>query len=658
MTGIRSFSSNERWTPTTNCGVVFPYPISRHTEYRVAICHGFTDHRIEARYGNYQWYAFQAGFTEFVPQEKHREAYKKAFGELNRARQNLINKLNPPSDYPSDASFHSIVLTPALREDIKYHDYDRWLTRLTKEQNLFVTSKEIHPQRIEGPAGSGKTLSLMLRSIFLAKQAKAQQQEFRALFIAHSEATRQAIRISLEAIDSGGEFLDDRNNSMQTIEISTLQQWCATFLGERDISSSQFMDQDACAAKQLRKDLLKEILEKTVTEEMLSFTSPECQNFFKNESTDYQVELLQHEIGVMIKGRASEDLNTYLTLAPLLNCIPLSCENDKRFIFGIYNKYQAMLNELGVFDTDDITLTSLARLDTPIWRRQKLTFGYDAIFIDETHLFNMNELSLFHFLLKNNETLAIIFSIDRSQSHGDRGLTNELVKNYLMPQQTPETSRNSVIFRSSPQITAVAESITQSGALLFTSFENPLHDVECVISPEDEKYSREVLYIEQDNDVIMCQTAIRHALADIDSLKQPEKNFLFVATTSELLELLKKELFAQKRNYSELLVRGDLKTIRDSPKNHFIIALPEYVGGLEFIGVYILGIDEGRFPPVRNKAQTESKHFLTYKAYNQLYVAVTRARLVLELFYAQERGVSPLLTHALSNCTITQITLQ
>jgi hypothetical protein len=44
-----------------------------------------------------------------------------------------------------------------------------------------------------------------------------------------------------------------------------------------------------------------------------------------------------------------------------------------------------------------------------------------VLYIDETHLFNENELSLFHNLLKQDAT-NIVFTIDRSQAATDSAI--------------------------------------------------------------------------------------------------------------------------------------------------------------------------------------------------------------------------------------------
>ncbi len=61
-----------------------------------------------------------------------------------------------------------------------------------------------------------------------------------------------------------------------------------------------------------------------------------------------------------------------------------------------------------------------------------MTAGFDIMYIDETHLFNINELSLFHNLLKPNSN-HIVFTMDRSQATGDTTITKEDVAKNLMP---------------------------------------------------------------------------------------------------------------------------------------------------------------------------------------------------------------------------------
>lgn len=80
-----------------------------------------------------------------------------------------------------------------------------------------------------------------------------------------------------------------------------------------------------------------------------------------------------------------------------------------------------------------------------------------------------------------------------------------------------------------------------------------------------------------------------------------------------------------------------------------MLSTPEYIGGLEFEGVVLIGVDEGRVPPSRTLDSPDSANFLNYAAHNRLYVAITRARYRVVILTVRERGPSPLLRGALDS---------
>lgn len=646
-----SFSFTERWSQKTGCGVVFPYPKSKQHGFRISLNLGAADRRQTARHGNKQLFAFAAGLVESsAPSPDQERQYKRALEHLSEVRLQIEPQIAKIETQTPDIGYRPLVLAESPSSHFKFQEYDAWVSRLTKQQKEFVTSTTVGPQRVEGPAGTGKTLSLLLRSFFLCKSAEANMLDFRLLFICHGEETRKT---TAAAFDYLGEPLfhhRDRNHYLQNIEVNTLQQWCGALLGSQEIADSQYLDQDALQAKELRKLILKDIVTSRLSNDAkaMDYLSAPCSDFFKNENIDYVVDLLQHEIGVMIKGRAGEKLETYISLPALAYCLPARTSNDRSFVFSIYKDYQSQLNQSGSYDTDDITLSALGRLNTPIWRRRRTTEGYDAIAIDETHLFNFNELAVFHHLLKDPSHPRIIFSIDRSQAPGERGITTRLVREALTNSPEEETRIN-LVFRSSPEIVKLAEAITYAGASLFTTFENPLVGASAVISASDELAARTPTYWETATDLEMLQFAARRASELSDELKCPPNDILLIAMSEDLLSGIGAALTKQGSRHVTILHRGDLSVVKKGERDHaFVVSLPDYVGGLEFKAVLVVGVDEGRVPPTEGLVKEESRHFVEFRACNKLYVAVSRARLAAELFYSAERGKSPLLAHALS----------
>lgn len=653
-----SLSAAEQWLPRKERWIVFPFPISKQTGFRVSIRRGYEERRIQSRHGTRHLFAFASGTEVVESTAEHERLYKRAFNELSDVRINLDVQMKRIETVPEDRGYHPLVLDDTNRATIKYQSYEQWMSRLTSEQKRFVVSSTNLPQRVEGPAGTGKTLSLLLRAYSLCKIAEESGMECRVLFISHSEATRNAISIMMAALGEPS-YVRSRTEYAQAIELRTLQEWCGSLLGERDITHAQYLDQDALQAKEMRKLLIQDVVAARLKEDQcaLKYLSDKCAAFFQNENAEYVSELLQHEIGVMIKGRASENLETYLQLPHLAYCLPAETDNDRRFIFSVYMAYQRQLNASGVFDTDDIVLTTLGRLDTPIWRRRRATEGYDAIIIDETHLFNLNELSLFHLLLRDVQKPQIIFSIDRSQAPGERGITTRMVREVLtgkLVEKESQETKTKVIFRSTPEIVKLAEAVTSAGATLFTTFENPLLDVTSILLAADESLAKVPVYWKCANDTEMCRSIARRVKEICGNLKCRPSDVLIIAMTEGLLPMVRDALQVEGKKYVEILRRGDLEAVRRGEKEGaVIVSHPDFVGGLEFKAVVIVGVDEGRVPPTEGAIKAESRHFLEFKACNRLYVAISRARLVVELLFSNERGPSKLLDHAIATEVLT-----
>ena len=648
-----SFSLSEMWSQKTKCGVVFPYPKSKNMGFRITLAEGSDHRRIAKRHGTKHLFAFAAGFEEeSKPSDEQDRLYKRAFEELGSVRTGLDVQIKKIEETPADLGFHPLVLTDANQTNIRFQSYDEWLNRLTVAQKAFVASPTEKPQRVEGPAGTGKTLSLMLRAFYLCREAEKEGKEFKILFVSHGEATKNA---TVLAFDSLGEPFYHRKNDTdrQKIEMCTLQEWCGRVLGEKEVGNAQYLDQDALQAKEMRKLILKDIIEHSLVEDVkaLEYLSPECKTFFQTENTEYIAELLQHEIGVMIKGRAAESLESYLKLPLLAYCLPTKTENDKRFTFSLYTEYQDQLSQSGYYDTDDIVLSTLGRLNTPIWRRRRVSEGFDAVIIDETHLFNFNELSVFHYFTRDAKKPRIVFSIDRSQAPGERGITTKLVREVLTSSVDSEEAetRTQIVFRCSPAIVRLAEAITMTGAMLFVTFENPLVDASSIISATDEQEAHEPVYWNCKTEADMCRFVIQRAKELCNQLKCRPSDVLMVATTESLITSVSDLLKIENKGFVQIVNRGDLETVqRAAREGAYVISHPDYVGGLEFKAVLIAGVDEGRLPPLEGIVKDESRHFVEFKACNRLYVAVSRARLAVELFYSAERGPSSLLEHARS----------
>jgi len=656
----RRASSADRHIQGSTKFAVFPFSIGTQSGYRITVETSPDPKRVARRFPGKHILAYQDGYDvgagpTFTPEIR---VFRAAFDGLRQAMEIARDQASIEKTSQAQAPESLKVCSLSKRDagPISPHiGFDKWMTLLTKAQKDFVTRMPESAERIEGPAGTGKTLCLVLKCINALRNSREKSVNFHAAFFAHSEATRLAIESVFRAncLDLDTFFGDELTNG-QTLTITTLQMWCAGRLGRATVTEAQFLDQDALTAKEYRRLIIEDCVREALDKDFPThkpFLSEAFVGFLEGEDVEVIADLLQHEIGVMVKGRAGENLDVYRDLPPVNYGLPCETPADRSFVFIVYRRYAKTLIEAGEFDTDDIVLTALASLENPIWRRRRSEEGFDALFVDETHLFNLNELSIFHHLTRASDRSPIAFSVDRSQAPGDRGLTRALIDSAVAgsPGAASSAALRSV-FRSSRPIIELVASVTASGAGLFVGFEDPMQGAEAIETETDEEISAKPILLKYPSDEAMCAGALDRAKRIANQLDCPASSILLVAFSQELLSLIR-ETAARRNTAIEVIERrGDLRQV-EMASNHsrIVVALPDYVGGLEFSAVVLIGVDEGRVPPTPVTAGSQSRHFLSFRAHNHLYVAMTRARYRLEVLANTSRGPSRMLSAALSN---------
>jgi len=633
---------------------IFPYPLSQKTGIRITIDLNPDVERLSKRgkSGRYLL-AYKIGTDEGdgVDEIPNLASFRKFMEDIDAP---ASQKLEVHASLNHDAWANSFSATSLndLPTKIDIHQgYETWLRLLTEDQKRFALAPLTHPTRIDGPAGTGKTASLAVSAIHSMRTAKQNDKELQAIFITHSEASRRSIKTVLEAM-GGSEFIVDQA-SIRRLRVETLQGICAQLL-RQDLSETEFVDPDAYDAKQLQMMYVDEAL-RQVREEYdtyAKFISDDFKSYMDNESDELKVPLIQHEISVVIKGRAKENLDIYKKIPSIPNGLPVRNEADKAFIWRIYEKYREQLVASGQFDTDDVVLTALSQLTTPIWRRRRARDGYDMIFVDETHLFNMNELSIFHLLTRLENKFPIAFAVDRSQAIGDRGWADDIDVTSLMPEEEERASSTVVnvsgIFRCAPDIVNLAFSITASGASLFTNFQDPMKLSHSNMTFEEEKKSVIPTYREYPTDLAMVEDAFAVAEKMRESMSSTRGEIAIVAFSEGIFRGLEHLASQEKKPYEILKNRGDMEIIgRARSTGRYVLSLPDYVGGLEFDGVVLVGVDDGRVPPSPDNRHSQSKAYMTFAAHNKLYVAVTRARYQVIILGVKARGPSSILVPAI-----------
>lgn len=633
--------------------IIFPFSSSNHEPYKICVDRSPDKKRMEKR-GNFIM-VYADGNTKKFEKPSSYTIFRKAFNALKEVAVN-----NPDIDRKVIDTIGIVNLDTFQNLSIDSNiGFEKWQFFLTDNQKSFVQRPISGPERLEGAAGTGKTLTLILRAIFLIKEYKKESKPINILFITHSIQTKNQILNIFKANCPEISQFNDRTHSEISIEVTTLQELSLNYLGA-GISENEYLDRDAQDSKDYQLMIIEESYDNAKREDFdtyKEFCSEEFISFIENVKKEELIEMLQHEIAVSIKGRANEDIEKYRKLVRFRHSIPAKSSGDLNFLFLIYKKYQDRLTKTGQFDSDDIILTTLGKLDTPIWRRRKEMEGYDITFIDETHLFNFNELSVFHHLNKEASKNNIIFAVDKSQAVGDKGLTDSVLYDSLGIEELYEGKERSynykTVFRSSPFIVNLAFEVLCSGTTLFTNFENPLNKVEFSFTAEEEKKSKQPVYIFKENDESIVKEAFIKAEIICKELNTKKSKILIVATSPILLSAIENYAKTQHKPFELLKNRGDAEVIKSAEKtNRYVIGGIDYVGGLEFDAVIIIGVDKNRVPPVNSESNLDSHHFLNYAWHNRMYVAITRAKYILILIGDKSRGASKLFETAIAKRNI------
>lgn len=655
-------AQNEKILPNSTKAVVFPYPITTHSSIRISIELSPDQHRRERRKAGIELLAYRIGIDEGGG--PHEEAsvtnFRRALAELPGAI-NVLNDRRRVVDAGAAPQIDSLAVTRlnpgVIRGVIEGCNFDEWQEYLTETQRNFIRAPLDSPHRIEGPAGTGKTLSLVLKCIAQLRDARAQGAEHRALFVAHSEATRRAIQSMFDPDLLGGGLLPPAEFSLQTLKVTTLHELCGELL-RYEISDSELLDKDAFESKQSQLLYAVEAMQEALRDDLSSHRphmSPAFLEFLEKTDEWIVAEIFQHEISVMIKGRAGEDLEKYKRLPALSYGLPVKNEGDKAFAFLVFNGYQRKLRTSGQFDTDDVVLSALQQLDTPIWRRRREREGYDGIYVDETHLFNINELSVFHRLTRRVDNFPIAYSADISQSLGDRGWSHAdigLAVTGSGPQNAEGSAetRFTAIFRCSPEIVNLAFSVTSSGATLFTNFDDPLKAAASAFTEAEERKCAQPEYALLSDDEAMIQEAFRVADQFVEEMSCTRGDVAIVAFGDTLFGELRKAAEESNKPIELVKHRGDFDVVRRARSSgRYVLSAPDFVGGLEFYGVILVGVDKGRVPPKVSQESFDSANFVSYASHQRLYVAITRARFRITILGLKVRGVSDLLSSAVAN---------
>lgn len=553
-----------------------------------------------------------------------------------------LRELISPIEKGQRLPFRDVTLTPKLiknKAETRKWTYAQWddpSSPLTPQQRRILDDNALsrHPIRIIGPAGSGKTLLMQLLAM---KQLLEHKPSANALYVVHNSAMEAFAKQRFLELSAGDLILPE---SRPRLAVRTLSDLAMEML---ELDKEQIIDADAHKSKQWQLDRITEALAygfETSTKQVAS--SDLLQRVQGSEFlTRLFAELVRAEISTAIKGHGlTGDIDQYVKSPRALSRLHrVLTENEKVFVFRVFEKYQEILSgDWEFLDSDDVAISLLARLRTPVWDLRRKREGYDYVFVDEAQLFNENERRLFPLLCKRQVGFApIALALDDAQEFygqtysgfGSLGLQN--IESTTLPFN----------HRSTREIVELAFYVIEKTTDLFgTDFPDFTHFVEL---PQPRDGDAKPRVIRQSAESGSIGTTVRKVVRE---LHHRYDGVAVISHSEKYWAILEHEF--RKAEHTDLapvflLERG--KQLQLGRKS-VVLTQPPYVGGQEFDLVILVGLEEGLVPP-RVLDNDPLGTALEQQSLREIYLSITRSRKSVVFVLEKNANPSPVLADAI-----------
>jgi len=534
-----------------------------------------------------------------------------------------------------------------IKQEISYQTldwtYDDWIREdspLTEAQRKILDSDVLYkqPLRIIGAAGSGKSLLMQLLCIRQLAHAKETSSPATILYVVHNNEMADSITERFKTLGAG-EYVDQRLD--QRIEIRTLFGYAQQRL---NLLNTDIIDKDAYQTKSFQLSIIIECIDEVaarlpelvVKDKLLSHLADPQGN-----RTLY-AEIISTEIGVAIKGRdLTRDKTKYLkSEKPLSRFHGALNASEKEFVYEVFLAYhRKVFDEFEVLDSDDVALTLLGHLRTPLWEMRRKKEGYDFVFVDETQLFNENERQLLHLLTKaGDDYVPIALALDEAQSlYGaiSAGFATLGIENI-------SNQKLNTVHRCTSDILKLAFFVIQRTTDLFTNEFPNFTSSTVTLVPDDHRLAAKPKIVTQPQDSDNLPKAV---LKEVRSMRKHDLRQIAIIVHSDRYW---NDLITYFKNPSVDLpwvvhsIRGERL---DQRRPIVAITKPEFVGGHEYDGVITVGIEKGLVPPpIKNHSGLEVA--LEQQSLRELYLSFTRAKYRLVIFISKNSLPSTIITDA------------
>jgi hypothetical protein len=541
----------------------------------------------------------------------------------------------------------------------QHFTFDDWYSsRLTVAQRKFVDHPLSTSVRLVGPAGSGKTVAMVVKCLRELRNAANVDHARRFLFLTHASSTASAVEdLSLEMDSTTA--LDGLTSDPPQLVISTVYAIADAHM-RYDLNGLSPVSLDGHEGRTYQAGVLSDVIDGESKANWIAFRS-NCSPPFvaymesSNTSTERRFFLweLLNEFACVLDPEGvrsgTERREKYLTEKRKSWMMPLYSREEREVVLRLYDGFRKSLRDDKAIGTDQMVADFLNYVDSYRWEATRKKEGFDVVFVDELHLFNRQERMLFRHLLRDPDRPPTVFmAYDAKQSPRDTflGIDSKDAQKYDLwhDARLGKTEKIELVdvFRYTPQIAQALSSIDKGfpGEDLDSDWpaysgiaktgDGPVPIV-CELQSRLATYGVVFKRASSMQSRLGMKKRVAILCCSYDAFKwyldSPELRSDFYAITS----------------------RDESLAIPHSAKK-FVFSMPEYVAGLQYDTLLLIDVNRGEVPDGPYSAAALRKFV------SQVYLGASRAERRLELFCCTEHGgMAPLLSLAVAEGTINRV---
>lgn len=568
----------------------------------------------------------------------------------------------PPAPKHQDDT--KVVLSELSNRVTLGRSLDEWLDGLLTQRQLdFVNVPLTKSLRLVGAAGTGKTLSLVVKCISELRKHVDNTEGYRCLFLTHSQATVELITNAIASMDHDGILARSRSSFLK---ICTLQE-LANEAMKYDLDGLEPLSADGLEGRILQLETIEAEIERVQRSDWVTAKSRCSEGVRKGMSSTRGTPAFRafarevsNEIACVLEAdgvrQSAERRERYLSEPRKTWMMSLPETEDRRVILMIYDRFRAFLKGMGVIGNDQMIADYLGFLDSNRWDNIRLREGFDAVFVDELHLFNRQErMTLHHLMRDDSKAPVVVMAYDSKQSVRDtfNGLNDVAggIAGLSRDMRLGETERFELTegFRYTPEIARVLEWIDQTFPAAGISEELGFDWRPIRLGSMKQSGMRPIL-VRAKNTLDIYNCVFPRARQAAISLQKGRRVAVLCASET----LFKRYLEAGQ--YRDLFLpisdREQLSGLRHAGKR-FVFSMPDFVAGVQFDTVYLIEVNDGEVEDGPYSTGTLRRFVST------VYLGASRAEQVLEIYSSEERGgPSRVLRHAINNGALDAIDIR